>query len=87
MKGKNKMNINTSTANEFIKSHITNSGYPAEAWDTYSAGEELLDYMDAYNVNSFESVPEDVITELLNKWDRQDAYSQDIAEQNWNPLW
>lgn len=79
--------INTSTANEFIKSHITNSGYPAEAWDTYSAGEELLDYMDAYNVNNFESVPEDVITELLNKWDRQDAYSQDLAEQNWNPLW
>lgn len=73
--------INTSTANEFIKSHITNSGYPAEAWDTYSAGEELLDYMDAYNVNSFESVPEDVITNLLNKWDRQDAYSQDMAEK------
>ena len=80
--------INTRTVNEFIKSHITNSGYPAEAWDTYSAGEELLDYMESHNVERFESVPEDVINNLLNKWDRQDAYSMDMAELNdWNPLW
>lgn len=71
------------TADEYIKSYIKNSGYSTEAWDTYSAGEELLDYMEAHDVESFEEVPEDVITELLNKWDRQDAYSQDMAERNW----
>lgn len=84
----NYIEFNPHNADECIKSYIKNLGYPTEAWDTYSAGEELLDYMEAHEVESFEDVPEDVITELLEKWDRQDAYSQDIAERNiWNPLW
>lgn len=84
----NYIKFNPHTADECIKSYIKNLGYPTEAWDTYSAGEELLDYMGAHEVESFEDVPEDVITGLLDKWDRQDAYSQDIAERNiWNPLW
>lgn len=55
-------------------------GEPAGAWDTYSAGEDLLDFMEALNIKSFEDVPENIITKLLSKWDRQDAYSQDMAE-------
>ena len=80
----NCVEFNPHTADEYIKSYIKNSGEPVEAWDTYSAGEDLLDYMESHEVESFEEVPEDVITELLNRWDRQDSYSQDMAERNWN---
>lgn len=83
----NCVELNPRTADEYLKSYLKNSGEPAEAWDTRSAGEDLLDYMEAHGVESFEGVPEDVITKLLSKWDRQDAYSQDMAEQSWNPLW
>lgn len=79
----NYVEYNPSTAAEYIESYIKNSGEPVEAWDTRSAGEELLDYMELHKIESFEEVPEDAITKLLGKWDRQDAYSQDLAEQNW----
>ena len=79
--------LNPRTADEYLRSYLKNLGEPAGAWDTYSAGEDLLDFMEALNIKSFEDVPENIITKLLSKWDRQDAYSQDMAEQSWNPLW
>lgn len=79
--------FNQHTADEYLRSYLKNLGEPVEAWDTRSAGEDLLDYMEVHGVASFEDVPKDVITKLLSKWDRQDAYSQDMAERSWNPLW
>lgn len=38
------------TAVEYIESYIKNSGYPVEAWDICSVGEELLDYMEHHKM-------------------------------------
>lgn len=48
-------------------------GEPAGAWDTYSAGEDLLDFMEALNIKSFEDVPDKELRRRARKYHHQTA--------------
>ena len=72
---------NPHTAEDYIKSYIRNSGFSPEDWYTDSAGVELLGYMEAHDVETFEEVPEHVITDLLTMWDRQYADSNHLVQE------
>ena len=61
------MNINLSTAQDYIIDYLENSGQDDGNWDTYGAAKDLRDICDMNGYTHYEQVDHDEFTELLKE--------------------
>lgn len=61
------MEINLSTAEDYIVSYLENSGQDDGNWDTYGAAKDLLTICDMNGYTDYEQVDHDEFTELLKE--------------------
>lgn len=61
------MEINLSTAEDYIINYIQNSGQDDGNWDTYGAAKDLHTICDMNGYTDYEQVDHDEFTELLKE--------------------
>lgn len=61
------MEINLSTAQDYIIDYLENSGQDDGSWDTYEAAKDLRFICDMNEYTSYEQVDPDEFTELLKE--------------------
>lgn len=61
------MNINLSTAQDYIIDYLENSGQDDGNWDTYGAAKDLRDICDMNGYTDYDQVDADEFTELLKE--------------------
>lgn len=61
------MEINISTAEEYIVNYLQNSGQDDGDWDTYEAAKDLRTICDMNGYDNYEQVDTDEFTELLKE--------------------
>ena len=61
------MEINLSTAEDYIVSYLENCGEDDGDWDTYGAAKDLRDICDMNGYTDYEQVDSDEFTELLKE--------------------
>ena len=61
------MEINLSTAQDYITSYLENSGQDDGDWDTYGAAKDLRFICDLNGYTDYEQVDADEFTELLKE--------------------
>lgn len=61
------MEINLSTAQDYIIDYLENSGQDAGNWDTYEAAKDLRNICEMNEYTSYEQVEPDEFTELLKE--------------------
>ena len=61
------MEINLSTAEDYIINYIQNSGQDDGNWDTYGAAKDLRTICDMNGYTDYEQVDTDEFTELLKE--------------------
>lgn len=59
------MNINVSTAEDYISDYLISRGWNPLNWGVYGAANDLLDYMKENRLFSFEEVDREVFVEIL----------------------
>lgn len=59
------MAINMSTAQDYIMDYLENSDCDPIEWDVFNMASELVEWVDGAGVASFDDVPSDVFTEML----------------------
>ena len=61
------MEINLSTAEDYIVSYLENSGQDDGNWDTYEAAKDLRNICEMNGYTDYEQVDSDEFTELLKE--------------------
>lgn len=61
------MNINLSTAQDYIIDYLENSGQDDGNWDTYGAAKDLRDICDMNGYTDYDQVDHDEFTELIKE--------------------
>ena len=62
------MNIDLETAGDYIMGCLEDCDYDPCDWDVVSAAYGLVDWMDWAGVSSYDDVPSDVFTRLLDDY-------------------